>query len=174
MLSGRENVSSTPLDAVTRFRKLSWQNTVNKQKEKYLCHMHSETNKISNWLSKWSKLEDCILNSLGEREEKWFLGKNQSLYKRWVGFKTARRHMTMFVYWRAYSSPSSGPSHSQRQANSPEVTAFSQIRDAPRRLFSCLCWISNVFSLKQSFCQCWALSGCSSSTSMCLLMRTRS
>lgn len=47
--------------------------------------------------------------------------------------------MTMFVYRRGYSSPSSGPSHSQRQANSPEVTALSQIRDAPRRLFSCIC-----------------------------------
>lgn len=30
--------------------------------------MHTETNKISNWLSKWSKLKACIPNSLGERK----------------------------------------------------------------------------------------------------------
>lgn len=103
--------------------------------------MHTETNKISSWLSKWSKLKTCIPNSLGERKggEMVSMGKISLFTKdEWV-LRTAGRHMTTFVYWRECSSPSSGPSHSQRQANSPEVAAFSQIRDTPRRLFSCIC-----------------------------------
>lgn len=76
--------------------------------------MHTETNKISSWLSKWSKFKACIPNSLGERKggETVPMGKI-SLFTEdeWV-LRTAGSHMTAFVYRREGSSPSSGPSHS--------------------------------------------------------------